>query len=349
VIPPKSIRVHRPSRRQFLQLSSTLLLGTALRPISIFGRSTSSLPLVERAIFTMGSIVTIKAYHADEGLCGIAIDEAFHEMKIVDSLMSVFDERSELSLLNREGGKREITVDSRIIEITEHARQFYRRTGGAFDPTIEPLMALFGFRDEKQFHHCPSDQTIAATLESVGMNRVVTDSERSSMNFEHPRTQLDFGGIAVGYAIDRAVLALKARGIESAIVNHSGDIYAIGAPPDDDAWEIGITDPGATDAVITTVRIRNQALSTSGNYRNFIKEDGNIIGHILNPSTGHTASAILSGTVIASTALEADALSTGFFVLGVEQSRHVLRELSNVQFIAVRKHHGSEQLITIRS
>ena len=335
------------SRRQFLRLSSTLLLGATLKPAALFGRIISPLPLIERAAFTMGSIVTIKAYHADARLCNLAIDGAFREMKIVDGLMSVFDVQSQISLLNHEGRRKETAVDSRIIEVLENADRIHRLTVGGFDPTIEPLMELFGFRDENAVHHYPSDRTIAATLDAVGMRNVTFNRRLSTIGFEHPKTKLDFGGIAVGFAIDRAAGVLRSHGIESAIVNHSGDIYAIGAPPDDTAWDIGITDPRASAGIITTLRIRNQALSTSGNYENSLRADGNTIGHILNPSTGKTATTILSGTVIAPTAIEADALSTGFFVLGIEKSRTIIRQSTDVEFIAVVDDTDEERVIHI--
>ncbi|MBI1803959.1 MAG: FAD:protein FMN transferase [Ignavibacteriae bacterium] len=337
-----------PSRRKFLQLSSTLLLATVLKPFSIFGRALPPLPLIERAAYTMGSIVTIKAYHTDERLCNLAIDEAFHEMKMIDSLMSVFNAHSQLSLVNREGRRKEIRVDSRILDVIEASRRFTTLTYGAFDPTIEPLMELYGFRDDKNVHRFPSDRMIADVLDSVGMEKVRIDRTQSTASLHNPQTELDFGGIAVGYALDQAIKILKSHGIESAIINHSGDIFAVGTPPDDDAWEIGITDPQRTDDIITTTRIKDQALSTSGNYENFIAADGKTIGHLLNPFTGQTATTMLSGTVVASTAIEADALSTGFFVLGLEKSRAIIRQSNSLQFVAVVQKNAEEQIINLK-
>jgi thiamine biosynthesis lipoprotein len=335
------------SRRTFLKLSSSLALGAALRPFSSFARAIVPLKQIERATFTMGSIVTIKAFCEDEKRCNLAIDAAFQEMKEIDRLMSVFDNNSQLSLVNLQSGEKEVHVDHRIIEVLESARTYNDDTEGAFDVTIEPLMELYGFRDEKNDHHFPSDKEIAETLAGVGMNNVIVNDRQSTIALTNVNTRLDYGGIAVGYAIDRAVGILKSHGIESALINHSGDIYAIGSPPEEDGWEIGITDPMRKEDIITTLRIKDKALSTSGNYQNFIQADGNTIGHILNPANGRTASSILSGTTIAETALQADALSTGFFVMGFDKSKTIIRQSKNLQFIAVVKDGEDETILRI--
>lgn len=283
----------------------------------------------------MGGIVTINAYCEDEVLCNRAIDAAFREMKQIDRLMSVFDERSQLSRVNQEAGNGEVTVDGRIIEVIESARRIHSITAGAFDVSIEPLMELYGFRDDSTVHHLPSDKQIADALEGVGMENVTVNRQSSTIGLLHPTTRLDFGGIAVGYAIDCAVGILKSYGIESALVNHSGDVYALGAPPHEDGWEVGITDPKNTEDIITSAHIKDRALSTSGNYENLVEADGHTIGHILNPMTGKAGSTILSGTAIADTSIEADALSTGMLVLGLTQARILFGKVKRLQIIAV--------------
>ena len=344
---------HLPSltRRDFLKLSSTLVIGTSLHPFITFSKSTQLLPLqpIRRAAFTMGSIATITAYCNDEARCNLAIDEAFREMKEIDKLMSVFNENSQLSMVNRFAAEQDIPVDVRIIEVLDQAKKIHAVTHGAFDATIEPLMKLYGFRDEISPKPFPSDRQIAESLDAIGMDKAVISNKKSEISFTHPKTKLDFGGIAVGYAIDRAANILKSVGIESALINHCGDICAIGTPPEDDNWEIGITDPMNIDNVITTVRIKNQALSTSGNYENFIKADGQTIGHLFNPISGKPASSILSGTTIANTAVEVDALSTGFFVLGIEKTKKIIQCSQHLQFIAVIQQGSEEEIVRISS
>ena len=179
------------------------------------------------------------------------------------------------------------------------------------------------------------------------MRNVAFDAKRSVVNLTSASTKVDLGGIAVGFAIDRAITILKNYGIESALVNHSGDIYALGSPPDEDAWDVGIVDPLNPENVITSVRICNQALSTSGNYENFVEAEGKTIGHLLDPISGRTASKILSSTVIAPGAIEADALSTGFFVLGIEKSKTIIRQSEGLRCIAIVRDGGNEMVLDL--
>lgn len=297
----------------------------------------------------MGSVLHVTVYGESLSHCDEALNNVFAEINTIEKLMSVFDEHSQLSLLNRYSYEREVQVDARILEVLENAKQFYHLTDGAFDVTIEPLMELYGFRDDKSLHHIPSDKQLATTLDAIGMNNITVNRKQETVNLHHQNTRLDFGGIAVGYAIDRAVKILKFHGVESALINHSGDIFALGSPPDEDSWEVGIVDPLNPEDIIATVRIKNQALSTSGNYENFVNLDGHRIGHLLNPHNGQTASSILSGTTIAPTAIEADALSTGFFVLGVERSKSVIAQSKNLQFIAVVQNGTGQEIIKLSS
>ncbi|TAK66316.1 MAG: FAD:protein FMN transferase [Bacteroidetes bacterium] len=341
----KTELIHPLSRRSFLKVTGSLALGSALLPFSSVAKEILPLKEINRAAFTMGSIVTFTCYHEDELLCNLAIDEAIVEMKTIDRLMSVHNPDSHLSLVNRHSFEKEVTVDMRIVEVITRAKQFHDLTAGAFDVTIEPLMKLYGFRDDVSVHRFPTDKEVAQTLEGVGMNNVTKNKELRTISLAHKTTQLDLGGIAVGYAIDRAIAILKSNGIESALINHSGDIYALGAPPEEDFWEIGIVDPMLPEEIITTTRINNQALSTSGNYENFVEADGKRIGHLLNPATGKPSSTILSGTTIAPSAIEADALSTGLFVMGIEKAKNVMPQLNHVQFIGVVENGEGQEIV----
>lgn len=337
----------RRTRRAFLKLSAAAGLGFRLRPFTM--PPEPGLHYLERAAFTMGSIVTVKAYAADPQIGAISIEKAFAQMKTVDRLASVFDPLSQLSVVNRDAHTREVPVDQPVVEIIDYARRFHGLTGGAFDVTVEPLMELYGFRDAPDSRRrFPSDRQIGAALDAVGMDKVVVDHANLRIGLSRPGTELDFGGIAVGYALDRAAEALiRAGGVHAALLNHSGDLLAVGSPPGEDGWEIGITDPSAPEEIITTARIRDRALSTSGNYRNFIRSEDRTIGHILDPHSGVSPAAVLSTTAIARTAVEADAMSTAFFVLGVERSRQVLSRFEEAELIAVVAEGDNEEILRI--
>ena len=233
------------SRRRFLKLSSAIALGAALRPSSLFADTASV--LVERAAFTMGSIVTIKVYAENVPLAESAIREAFEIMKAVDAGMSVYAPSSGLCGLNRHGHGRAVACSADLIGLLAACADYNRSTHGAFDVTIEPLMELYGFRSDGGAGRYPSDRQIAGCLDGVGMKNVLIDRSARTVSLAHPGTRIDLGGIAVGFALDRAAALLRSRGIMCALINHSGDLIAIGAPPGDRGWEIGITDPVRPD------------------------------------------------------------------------------------------------------
>ncbi len=334
-------------RSNFLKISGGLIFGSFFLPFSSIAKDFSLLKEYNRSAFTMGSIVTFTVFHNNEQLCNKAIDQAIHEMKLIDKMMSVFDPYSQLSIVNSCSHENKTKVDSRIIEILNHAKRFSGQTGGAFDVTIEPLMELYGFRDDNSVTHFPSDKKIAGIIDGVSIQNVEINNHTSTISLTHPSTKIDLGGIAVGYAIDRCVDIFKSFNIESVLINHSGDIYAMGTPPGIEYWEVGIVDPLHPDTIITTVNIKNQALSTSGNYENYVEADGKRIGHILNPKTGKSSTSILSGTTIAPTAIEADALSTGMFVMGLERSKRLINNLNNVRFVGVVNNGNEETIVRL--
>jgi len=336
-------------RRDFLKRFVRMGVGFVLLfPFSkILGRChPTSAVAVTRSLFTMGTKVNITAYGESMRHCNHAINLAFGEFNAIDHLMSVFKQDSQLSQLNANAGREAVAVDSRIIEVLETTEQFSQTTDGAFDVTIEPLMQLWGFRNEQQTK--PNDRQIAEALEAVGYRNIVINKKENTVGLLNRKSRIDLGGIAVGYSVDRAVHILRSEGIEQALINHSGDIYALGTPPDADAWEIGIVDPQNTDSIITKVALRDQALSTSGSYNNYILYDGIRFGHLLDPKRGIPVDPVLSLTVIADLCITADALSTGCFIAGIEQARHFIHDERNLKLLAVIEQNGREELIQLQ-
>ncbi len=222
-----------------------------------------------------------------------------------------------------------------LLGVIQTARAYHAVTAGAFDVTIGPLLELYGFFRGEDSAAYPDDRTIAGTLSAIGDGNIVIDSARSSVGLTHPRARIDLGGIGVGHALDRATLVLRDRGVESALLNHSGDIVAVGAPPGGEGWEIGIQDPANPRGTIASFNLRDRAVSTSGNYENFITTDRGRIGHILDPLTGRPAAARLSVSVFADSSAAADALSTGFFAGGVRLAAAPPRTAGKISVFSV--------------
>lgn len=291
---------------------------------------------VERAFFTMGTIVTISAYGEDEARVHHAVAKAFHAIQEVDDLMSVYKEDSEVSMLNAAAGQEMIRVHTSIIRILSYAKSFSSFTSGSFDITIEPLMQLWGFRNQtKVLSRIPTDREIRQTLDTIGSQNIFIDEKENRVGFLHPNSRIDLGGIAVGYSVDRAVNVLHDEGIESAFINHSGDAFALGSPPDSDGWNIAIPHPQNPDDVIESFTLRDKAVSTSGNYHSYTECQSKRFGHILDPHRGIPGEGMLSATIIADSSIEADALATGLFCMGKEKLEEAMRHLPGTDVFSV--------------
>lgn len=328
------------SRREFLKRSVRIAPGLVLfssLPSFLKGKTLHGAPAyVERACYTMGTVVTLSAYGESYNHVNQAITKAFQEIQRIDNLMSLYKPESRLSLINRNAGKAPVRVERDLISIIASARHYYTMTRGAFDITIEPLMKLWGFRKEQPtLEHLPSDKEIQSRLEAVGYNNIVINEADQSVGLINPRAQLDLGGIAVGYSVDRAVSILKSEGITSAFLNHSGDAFALDAPENAEGWEIAIPNPHQPNEMMAGYIIRDQAVSTSGSYEKYVTVDAEQFGHILNPQTGKPGTSMQSATVFAPTSLEADALSTGLFCMDATAAQQIVSGLPSTTLVVL--------------
>ena len=271
--------------------------------------------------FVMGTAAWVTVAGADAAEAEKAAQEVFREFRRIESVMSTWADSSELSLLNAGAGSGPIAVSSELFALVDSSLRYSRSTFGAFDATVRPLVLLWGFQGGAPA--LPSPGEIDSALALVGYGRVSLDPAALAVTLP-PGAEIDFAGIAKGYAVDRGVAILERRGVRSALVNLGGNIYAVGSPPGGRGWRIGVRDPRGGLGTVGTILLADAAVATSGNYENFVEIDGRRYGHIIDPRTGRTVDGVLSVTVAAPTALAADALSTGFFVLGpVEAARAI--------------------------
>ncbi len=178
----------------------------------------------------------------------------------------------------------------------------------------------------------PEADEIEGVLPAVSYENIEIEGEGDSrlISFSHPGTRIDLGGIGKGFAVDKAVDALKRHEITSALVNLGGDIYALGHPPDADAWKIGIQHPRDRDTLLGYLELKDKGVATSRDYGRFVTINGKRYSHILDPRTGMPVEKVVSVTVIADTAMEADALSVAAFVLGPEEGEDLLEDIDGV-------------------
>jgi thiamine biosynthesis lipoprotein len=267
---------------------------------------------VERWSWAMGQPVHVMLFATsdDHGLEACAA--ALAELRRVESRLSLFDDASDLCELNRRAGRQPISIDNDLRIVLEHALAFRRVTGDGFNAAVEPLMRAWGFHRAR--NTAPSAAEISEAYEAVVHAEVRLEGTTARLVTAH--TQLDFGGIAVGYGIDRALAIIEQQGIRSAFIDVSGDCAALGTPPGEPGWRVDISDPRSSGGRIATVRLRDAALATSANTAERLRYGSLVVGHVLNPETGRPANALLQASVVASQAIAADALSTAMFVTG---------------------------------
>ena len=306
------------SRRDFLKHTTCLAFGgIMLKGLPSFSEKTSPV-LVQRAFYTMGTVVKITAYGTSKQELHSAITKVQEEFQRIDAWMSVYRNDSHVSLINQAAGKKEVQVDHAVMDVLCSAKKFNENTQGAFNICVEPMMRLWGFRkDTRALARMPSEREVCQAQEAVSIHNLVIDEKENKAGLLHEEASIDLGGIAVGYSVDRAGAILRSAGITNFLINHSGDILAAGSPPEQDGWLISIPDPKNPKEMITNFSIKDRAVSTSGNYESFVTYHDKHFGHIMDPKTGYPGDRLLSFTAICPTAMEADAYSTGYFCNGI--------------------------------
>ncbi|HXY36895.1 MAG TPA: FAD:protein FMN transferase, partial [Planctomycetaceae bacterium] len=245
--------------------------------------------------------------------------DALDMIHALEAQMTVYRAESELSQLNRRAASEAVVIEEQLFRLLLQARDISLETSGAFDPTSGPLIALW--RRCRAEGRIPSEAEIQEKLAIVGINHVQFEPHTSSLRFDRSGVELNLGAIGKGHAVDRAAAFLVQEGLESWLF-HGGysSVLARGGHAEQNGWPVGLRNPLLPHERLGTVLLSNQALSTSGSNVQYFRHEGQRYGHILDPRTGWPPSHLLSVTVIAPSAAAADALSTAFFVAGVENS-----------------------------
>ena len=301
-------------RRSFLKLSGLLGLGvasTTLLPAEkaealLFGNKEFK---VTKTKLSMGSYVAITAIHSSRDQAEQAIGLAYEEIDRLGKILSHYSEGSPVATLNATGRLEEIPIE--LSEVMSSAMYFNRETGGAFDITVKPMLDLFkqSFAAGKP----PAEAEIEQILKRVGGNKL--SYRNGLLQFTESDMAVTLDGIAVGYIVDRASEVMKRNGVSNHLIDASGDIRVSGTAAQGKAWTVAIQDPEKKREYPDVVSMKEGAISTSGNYEIYYDKE-KLFHHIVDGRTGHSPHLAKSVTVMAPTVLEADALSTGVFVMG---------------------------------
>ncbi|MDD5138443.1 MAG: FAD:protein FMN transferase [Candidatus Omnitrophica bacterium] len=281
-------------------------------------------PLYQETQFIMGTFVEVKS--SDVRASAIVFDE----FKKLEAIFNLFDRGSELSRLN---DTQKAVVSEPLFDIIQQAQGFYRLTDGAFDITVGPASVLWKKAIASKI--LPGPDAVAQALSLAGSDFIYLDAKTREVALLKSGMRIDLGGIAKGFALDRAVRKLKDARIDSALINAGGNIYCLGrnhrAP-----WRVGIQDPFREGKVLDELVLADRAVATAGDYQQYVEINGRRYSHIVDPKTGYPAqSGIISATIIADDATASDALSTACVVLGLEKSRKLLSRFPEMKAILV--------------
>lgn len=315
-----------------LALAALLALGAGPAPRSVTfpGR-------------TMGTYVNVTLVTGDSAAAAPLAATALAVFRRTDSLMSNWTTTSEVARLNREAGAGPVTVQPEVARVLQVALELYPASDRTFDVTVEPLVRAWGFLGGRP--HVPADSEAAAAFRRVGADQVRFDPVTRTLRFANPGVRVDLGGIAKGWAVDVAAESLRARGVRDALVDLTGNMFAMGHPAGGPAWRIGIRDPRDRVPYFARLTLSDEAISTSGKYEQFVAADGRTFGHIMDPRTGRPAEGLISVTLVSKSAFTCDAWDTPLFVLGTEAAK--AKALGHPEFAAILVEPGEGGVDTV--
>lgn len=280
---------------------------------------------------TMGTYVHVTLVTADSAATAPHAAAALRVFRRVDSLMSNWTTTSEVARLNHVCAAGPTRVHPEVARVLARALQVGRDSDGAFDITVEPLVRAWGFLGGRP--HVPAPAEAEAAFRRVGAAQLRFDEAAGTLHYANAGVRVDLGGIAKGHAVDAAAETLRAHGVRDALVDLTGNMFAMGAPAGGQFWRIGIRDPRDRVSHFARVRLRDAGISTSGKYEQFVAADGRTYGHIMDPRTGRPAEGLISVTLVGRDALTCDAWDTPLFVLGLDRAREIA--LAHPEFEAV--------------
>ena len=296
----------------------------------------------------MGTQVRVNLWHQDGEEAQRVIARVLDDMRGVDARLSPYKPDSELSRINRLAGVGEQNISDEMMQLLDKSLYYSGVTRGAFDISFASVGQHYDYRNKKQ----PEAVHYEELMPAVDYRGVELIGRRQTVRFNHPDMQLDLGGIAKGYAVDRAVHIIESAGIKHASVSAGGDSRLLG-DKQGRPWIVGVKHPRATaqtGRLALTIPLDNVAVSTSGDYERYFidPETGERVHHILNPSTGRSASDVSSVTVMGPLAIDTDALSTSVFVLGIEKGLALVNQLRGFDAVIIDrdlKLHYSDGLV----
>ena len=264
------------------------------------------------------------------------IEIAKNEISRIEKLISSWDPKSQVSIINRNAGIKPVKVDIELFKLIERAIEISKLTDGAFDISYASMDKIWRF--DGSMTETPSPEIIKTSVSKVGFHNIILNITDYSIFLKIEGMKIGFGAIGKGYAADKAKELLIKKGVVSGIINASGDMNTWGLQPNGDDWKIAITNPMNKNKAFAILPITDEAVVTSGNYEKYVNINGTRYSHIIDPKTGYPSIGIISVTVFAPKAELADALATSVFVMGKEVGLDRINQLPKVECIIIDEH-----------
>ena len=282
----------------------------------------------------MGNRFQLSAVAGKKAFADKCIDAAIQEIQRIEKLLTTFNDDSETALINKNAGIEPVSVSTETFNIIERSIRISGITQGAFDITYGSVdKRLWNF--DSNMKELPDKETARKMVRLINYRNILLNKEKSTVFLKESGMRIGFGGIGKGYAAEKAKQVMKEMGIESGIVNASGDLTTWGYQPNGKPWTIGIVDPNAKVKVFSYLNITDMAIATSGNYEKYIMVDGKKYSHTINPRTGLPVRGIKSVTIISPNAEIADAMATPVMIMGIKAGLDMINQIRDIEAIII--------------
>ncbi len=289
-------------------------------------------PMIKRAQMHMGTLVTITATAPSEAVAQQAVAAGFREIHRLEEILSTWIPASDLSRVNAAAGREPVRVAPEAFLLIERSLEMAALTEGGFNIAVGPAVEAWSVTERA---HIPAADELAGLKPLVDLGQVRLDEQAGTVFLARPGMRIDVGGIGKGFAADRAAASMQEAGATAGVVALSGDIKTFGRTPAGERFRFGIQHPRKEGAVLASLELENEAISTAGDYERYFERDGVRYHHILDPRTLQPARQCRSVTVIAAEGTVADGLDTGIFVMGPDRGMALVERLPDVEAVIV--------------
>lgn len=337
------------TKNSFRQKASLMVLILAVIGAGLwYFNYKAGIPEKNYHFFEIMSTIAEVTIYGDSKTAEKGFDKVEEIFKDIQNKCNAFNPESELSRLNATAFETPFKCGDTLWELLMLSRDYHRMSDGGFDISVKPLMELWGFH--RKTNKTPSDGEVTDILKLVGLDKVTFDEKAHTVKFNVKGMKFDLGGIAKGFAVEKAALALKDMGIKTGFINLAGNMYCFPLPPPGKKhYSIGIKNPFKQSEICGSVALLNSSIATSGNYERFVTIDGKRYAHIMNPATGRPVSNSISVTVVSPRAMNTDGLSAAVFVKGPELAKKICETIPATHILLIRyKNDNSNEIEVLK-